>query len=60
VETVPTVPANASLPSIATVLEEEYGVPRELLDRFADKVAVRAVQVAETAIYEHSGDWLDW
>ena len=58
--TVPTVPANASLPSIALVLEEEYGVPRELLDRFANKVADRAAMVAGTAVSEFFSSWLDW
>jgi hypothetical protein len=60
VTTVPTVPSNASLPSIALVLEENYGVPWELLKRFADKVAERANQVAEAAVSEFAGDWLDW
>jgi hypothetical protein len=35
-------------------------VPRELLDRFANKIAVRAVQVAEIAVSEYDNDWLDW
>jgi len=57
--TVPTIPVNASLLSIATHLEEEYGVPRELLDRFANKIAAEAALVADAAIDELEYNWLD-
>jgi hypothetical protein len=57
---VPVVPTNVSLPSLARILEDDYGVPWELLNRFADKVAQQATRVAETAISEFQGDWLDW
>jgi hypothetical protein len=60
VETVSTVPSNASLPSIARILEDEYGVPWELLNRFANKIADAVLSVAGHAVGEFAGDWLDW
>jgi hypothetical protein len=54
------VPVNATLASIAIALEEDYGVPWELLNRFADKVAEKVTRVTGATVDEYAGDWLDW
>lgn len=62
--TVPAVPAKASAQTIADLIEDNYSVPRELLDRLAEKIAWDAIQVghnaALSALDDWRGEWLTW
>ncbi len=50
--TLPSIPASASAPTIADLIEDQYGVPREVLDRLAWSIAVAVARMAAMLIDE--------
>jgi hypothetical protein len=57
---IPVIPVNASAAVIADLIEDAYGVPREVLERLADAVGMNAAEVAEAAVTSWVHDWLGY